>query len=61
LFDLREDPYERHNRIGDTDHENVARKMHGRLRDALLEYGDDYALDSAFGHDALNVPDSPFE
>jgi len=61
LFDLREDPYEQHDLVDDPDHEEITRGMHGRLRDALLDSGDDFALAPAFGHDALNTPSSPFK
>jgi len=61
LFDLREDPYEQHNLIGDPDHEDVALELHGELRTALVDSRDDYALKPAYGHDALNVPESPFD
>jgi arylsulfatase A-like enzyme len=52
LFDLVEDPYEQHNLLEDPAFADVAAEMHGHLRDALVDLGDDYALDPAFGHDA---------
>nr|WP_197092894.1 sulfatase [Haloferax gibbonsii] len=58
LYDLQEDPYEQHNLVDDPEYRDVAREMHGRLRDALIEYDDQYALDAAFGHDSLNTPDA---
>jgi len=61
LFDLETDPYEQENLVDDPDYEDVAREMHGHLRDAIADSGDDYALDPAFGRDGLNRPDSPFE
>lgn len=54
LFDLREDPYEQENLIDDEGHVAVARKLHGYLRDRLLETDDDYVLQPAFGHDGCN-------
>ncbi|MFH5801005.1 sulfatase [Haladaptatus sp. CMAA 1911] len=57
LFDLEEDPYEQKNLIDDPNHRDVAQQMHGRLRDALIEYDDQYALGPAFGYDSLNTPD----
>ena len=57
LFDLEEDPYEQKNLIDDPDYRDVAQQMHGRLRDALIEYDDQYALGPAFGYDSLNTPD----
>jgi arylsulfatase A-like enzyme len=61
LFDLETDPYEQHNLLDDPEATDTARDLHGKLRAALNEYGDDYALEPAFGHEALNTPESPFE
>ncbi|MFK5603952.1 sulfatase family protein [Haloferax volcanii] len=58
LYDLEDDPYEQHNLVDDPEYREIAREMHGRLRDALIEYDDQYALDAAFGHDSLNTPDA---
>jgi arylsulfatase A-like enzyme len=52
LFDLAEDPYEQANVIEDPAYGDVAAEMHGHLREALVELGDDYALEAAFGHEA---------
>lgn len=57
LFDLHEDPYEQNNLIGDPDYQKIARKMHGYLREALIRYDDQYALEPAFGYEGLNLPD----
>ncbi|WP_010612219.1 sulfatase/phosphatase domain-containing protein, partial [Halococcus hamelinensis] len=57
LYDLEEDPYEQNNLIDDPDSRDIAQEMHGRLRNAFIEYEDDYALDAAFGYDELNTPD----
>jgi hypothetical protein len=35
--------------------------MHGHLRDALVETGDNYALAPAFGHEALHQPESAYD
>jgi len=61
LFDLAEDPYERCNLLDDDENEALARDMHSHLREALVQYGDDYALEPAFDQDALNLPTSPFD
>jgi arylsulfatase A-like enzyme len=57
LFDLRDDPYEQENLVDDPDHEALAARMHGHLREALAETGDDYRLKPAFGHDAYRIPE----
>jgi arylsulfatase A-like enzyme len=49
LFDLEADPYEQENLLGNR--EDLATRMHGLLRDALVEYDDGYSLAPAFGHD----------
>jgi arylsulfatase A-like enzyme len=53
LFDLREDPYEQENLIDDPEYEDMARNLHGHLREELVRTDDDYALEAAFGHSAL--------
>ncbi|MFC6723394.1 sulfatase [Halobium palmae] len=58
LYDLETDPYERNNLVDDPDYEDVAREMHGQLREALVRYDDQYALAPAFGHERLNTPDN---
>lgn len=61
LFDLATDPHEQHNLLEDSEHEDLAREMHGHLRDAVVEYDDDYPLEPVFGHDGVNRTDSPFD
>jgi arylsulfatase A-like enzyme len=58
LFDLRADPYEEANLLagGVGADADLAAELHGHLREALAESGDDYALAPAFGHAGLNAP-----
>ncbi|WP_435146096.1 sulfatase family protein [Halobaculum sp. P14] len=58
LYDLKADPYEQHNLVDDPEYEDVAAEMHGKLRDAISQYDDDYGLEAAFGWEELNKPDT---
>jgi hypothetical protein len=57
LFDLDEDPYEQENLIDDPGSEAIAERLHGHLRDRLVETDDDYILQPAYGYDGLNLVD----
>jgi arylsulfatase A-like enzyme len=54
LFDLEADPYEQENLIDDPDHEEVARELHGHLRERAVETGDPVIIQPAFGVDGVN-------
>lgn len=53
LFNLDDDPYEQRNVVTDSEYEGVARRLHGLLRDRLIDTDDDFHLAGAFGHDPL--------
>jgi arylsulfatase A-like enzyme len=55
LYDLREDPHELHNRIGDGDYASVHDELHRELAAVLADDGDDFP-----GEDWLYPARSPF-
>ncbi|RJT07915.1 sulfatase [Halococcus sp. IIIV-5B] len=57
LYDLEKDPYEQDNLLDNPDYRGIVQNLHGELRNALIRYNDDYALESAFGYESLNTPD----
>jgi len=55
LFDLEDDPYEQDNLVENPDYEDVARELHGHLREHLVNSTDTYRLAPAFGHEGVGV------
>jgi arylsulfatase A-like enzyme len=55
LFDLKNDPYELTNLIAHPDCQILAKDLHGALRESMLQNGDHYALEPAFGYPGLNM------
>lgn len=56
FFDLRGDPFQLRNLVGDPAHAAEVGRLHGLLREAAIRTGDHYALKPAFGHEGWNVP-----
>ncbi len=55
LFDLAEDPWEMNNLVYDPGSKDLGQRLHGFLRDRLVETGDHYVLAPAWGYAGLNL------